>query len=270
MSARPFFLDTGDGYRFCIHHPPRQDIEVGAVVYLHPFAEEMHKSRRMAALQSRALASAGFHVLQIDLLGCGDSSGDFGDATWEAWIDDGLRAVAWLTKTSSAPLWLWGLRTGGLLAGDIASRIAQPGRLVLWNPVVSGRQYLLQFLRLKLAGEMMSGDAKGGMARIRESLDRGESVEVAGYLLNPTMARSLETKELAPPPLARMLYWFDTAPRAEPELSPAVKFAIERWTSAGSKAEGIAVSGPTFWQTTEIEDAPALLDATLARLVREK
>ncbi len=68
----------------------------GAVVYVHPFAEEMNKSRRMAALQSRALAAAGFAVLQIDLLGCGDSSGDFGDASWDEWIDDVLLAVRWL------------------------------------------------------------------------------------------------------------------------------------------------------------------------------
>ncbi len=39
------------------------------VVHVHAFAEEMNKSRRMAAMQSRALAAAGFAVLQIDLLG---------------------------------------------------------------------------------------------------------------------------------------------------------------------------------------------------------
>ena len=58
------------GRRFALHHrpagPPR-----GLVVYVHPFAEEMNKSRRMAALQSRALAEAGFAVLQLDLMEIG-------------------------------------------------------------------------------------------------------------------------------------------------------------------------------------------------------
>ena len=40
------------------------------------WAEEMNKARRMAALQARLLAENGYAVLQIDLHGCGDSSGD--------------------------------------------------------------------------------------------------------------------------------------------------------------------------------------------------
>lgn len=46
----------------------------GSIVYIHPFAEEMNKSRRMAALQARALTLAGFAVLQLDLIGCGDEA----------------------------------------------------------------------------------------------------------------------------------------------------------------------------------------------------
>jgi len=42
----------------------------------------MNKSRRMVALQARALAGRGFAVLQMDALGCGDSAGDMQDATW--------------------------------------------------------------------------------------------------------------------------------------------------------------------------------------------
>jgi alpha/beta superfamily hydrolase len=42
-------------------------------------AEELNKSRHVAAAQARAFAAAGYSVLQIDLYGCGDSSGDFGE-----------------------------------------------------------------------------------------------------------------------------------------------------------------------------------------------
>ena len=70
-----FFLpDARGGQRFCIHHAAQGPVRRGQVVYVHPFTEEMNKSRRMAALQSRALAGAGFSVLQIDLAGCGDLS----------------------------------------------------------------------------------------------------------------------------------------------------------------------------------------------------
>ena len=52
----PFFLPTTDGQRLCIHHSPAGPAR-GAVLYLHPWAEEMNKARRVAALQSRALAA---------------------------------------------------------------------------------------------------------------------------------------------------------------------------------------------------------------------
>ena len=75
---RPFFLRFTAGNRFCLLHATDRRA-VGAVLYVHPLAEEMNKSRRMAALQARALAASGWVVLQVDLFGCGDSDGDFGN-----------------------------------------------------------------------------------------------------------------------------------------------------------------------------------------------
>ena len=70
---QPFSLDVSGRSRFCLYHPPRRVDAVarGAIVYIHPFAEEMNFSRRMVALQARMLAAQGYAVLQIDLSGCG-------------------------------------------------------------------------------------------------------------------------------------------------------------------------------------------------------
>ena len=76
------------------------------MLYLHPLADEMNKARRMAALQCRALAANGYAALQIDLAGCGDSSGDFANATWSGWLDDSLQAARWLLAQHPGPLWL--------------------------------------------------------------------------------------------------------------------------------------------------------------------
>ncbi|MEP6965262.1 MAG: hydrolase 2, exosortase A system-associated, partial [Polaromonas sp.] len=119
----------------------------------------MNKSRRMAALQARALAGAGFDVLQIDLLGCGDSSGDFGDATWQSWVSDVVQACHWLQNRSDmhdagstpAQLWLWGLRAGCLLAVEAARQLKRPCNFLFWQPPASGKTLLQQFLRLKVA-----------------------------------------------------------------------------------------------------------------------
>lgn len=264
MSFDAFFLPSTSGQRFCLLHQP--DVQVsrrGAVVYIHPFAEEMNKSRRMAAVQAKAMAAAGYSVLQIDLHGCGDSSGDFCDATWKSWVDDVTMACDWLHERCDSELWLWGLRTGCLLACEAASRIGTPSQLLLWQPVVSGKQFLQQFLRLKIAGEMLGGDSKGLMDRLREQLAQGESVEIAGYQLSSDLAAGLEKAELALPERTKRIEWFELSGKPDGGLSPSARMRIDSWKSAGGKARGTPVNGPAFWQTAEIAECPALINASL-------
>ncbi len=264
MTFEPFYLPAASGQRFCLFYQPDVRSERrGAVVYVHPFAEEMNKSRRMAALQARVMAAAGFAVIQIDLDGCGDSSGDFGDASWESWIDDVVLACAWLKERSDGDFWLWGLRTGCLLAGEAAGRISHPSNLLMWQPVVSGKQFLQQFLRLKIAGEMLGGDSKGSMDRLRGQLARGESLEIAGYMLSAALADGLEKAELSPGALTRRIDWIELSGKPDGGLSPLASTRIEQWKSAGHDTRGKAVFGPAFWQTTEIAECRALLDASV-------
>ena len=194
MSTQPeaFFLPASlgrSGQRFCIFHAAQGPRPRGCILYIHPFAEEMNKSRRMAALQSRALAQAGYAVLQIDLLGCGDSSGDFGDASWQAWVDDVVRACQWLRTRCDAPLWLWGLRAGCLVAAQAARQLAEPCNFIFWAPTPVGKTVWQQFMRLKVAGDLLSGNAKGVMDGLHQQLAAGEAVEIAGYLVAPALAR---------------------------------------------------------------------------------
>lgn len=279
-ASEAFFLPAeacaaDGGQRFCLFHPahlapgaaPR-----GCIVYLHPFAEEMNKARRMAALQARALAAAGYSVLQIDLQGCGDSSGDFGDASWQGWIADALQACAWLRRRdaahAAAPLWLWGLRAGCLLAVEAAARLNEPVNLCFWQPPASGKLLLQQFLRLRLAADMLHGNTKGLMDEMRQQLARQEALEVAGYMLAPALAGGLEAAQLRPAGLPpAQLAWFELSTRTDAALTPVAETGIAQWRAAGWQVQASPVQGPSFWQTTEIEDAPALLDATVAALL---
>jgi len=262
-----FFLPAARGQRLCVHYPPSTAVAAqGRIVYVHPFAEEMNKARRMVALQAEAMASAGYSVLLIDLLGCGDSSGDFADASWEAWCDDVLHACDWSAGHASGPLWLWGLRAGCLLARQVAESLPTPCNLLFWQAPASGKILLQQFLRLKLAGEMLDGAAKGGMELLRQQLAEGMTVEIAGYALAPALARGLEAAQLNPPPLAQRLEWLELATRADATLTPVAGKTLAAWQQAGWQARARLVTGPSFWQTTEIEDAPALITASLAAL----
>lgn len=272
----PFFLPVdgaNPGHRFCIYHPAQGEATHGAILYIHPFAEEMNKSRRMAALQSRAFAKAGYAVLQIDLLGCGDSSGDFGDATWDDWVADVQRGANWLAQRTSAPLWLWGLRAGCLLAVEAARSLPALPNFLFWSPTVSGKQVLQQFLRLKAAAELAGGNAKAILDALRADLAQGRPVEIAGYSVSARLASGLEQASLDAIAATatddrRRLEWLELSTRDDAELSPVAQKALSSWTQAGwSAARGQVVQGPAFWQTTEIEDAPGLLDATMASVV---
>ena len=273
----PFFLrvDAGAlGQRFALYHAPRLGIR-GLVVHVHPFAEEMNKSRRMAALQARALAAEGFAVLQLDLLGCGDSAVDFGDATWVQWVADVVHACQWLqqrhandeTATATLPLWLWGHRAGALLAVQAAQQLGAACNLLLWQPATAGKTVLQQFLRLKAAGDLLGGQAKSVMEQMRGALASGQPVEVAGYTLHPALCRGLEQALLQPPGLpAGRVEWLELSPQDNASLSPAATNQVHQWRQAGWAVRTHLARGPAFWQTTEIEDAPALLQATVAAL----
>lgn len=262
-----FFLPGNPGQRFCLYHTARNSKARGAVIYLHPFAEEMNKSRRMAALQARAMSEAGYDVLQIDLLGCGDSAGDFADATWQAWQEDVLLGYRWLRTQSQAPLILWGLRAGCLLAATAAVNLPEGANFVFWQPVVFGKQHWQQFMRLKMAGELASGRAKGVIEQVRQQLAAGQTVEIAGYSVSPGLANGLENAELLWPAIGgRQVAWLEVSARDDARLGPVSQKCIDQWQAAGFNVDAQVVRGPAFWQTTEIEDALALTLATLTVL----
>ena len=290
MPAAPeaFFLPANtaaSGQRLCIYHPAQRASPRGLVLYVHPFAEEMNKARRMAALQSCALAEAGFSVLQIDLHGCGDSSGDFGDASWQGWVDDALLGCRWLrernTDQAQVPMWLWGLRAGCLLAVEAAKQLREPCNFLFWQPPAAGKLLLQQFLRLKVAGDLMGGQSKGVMQTLRQQLTDGAAVEIAGYLLAPALANGLEQALLTPPGpavnvadtadgamvLVQRLVWLELTTREDASLSPVSNQTLGQWEEAGFQVTSQFVQGPAFWQTTEIEDAPALIQATLTAVM---
>jgi uncharacterized protein len=254
--------------RFCLHHTPAQGPIAGCVLHVHAFAEEMNKSRRMAALQARELASAGYAVLQMDLFGCGDSDGAFVDATWQRWCEDIDAARDWLLQrhrdgTAATPFWLWGHRAGALLAVAAAARWEQACNFLFWQPVPSGRAALQQFLRLRSMGDLAGRSSAVTTEQLRSELGAGRAVDVAGYRLAPDIAFHLEQARLVPPLDPRRVVWIDLSARDEPGLSPASAAAVEAWRAGGHDVAAEVVRGPAFWQTAEIEVVPALLAATV-------
>ena len=295
-TAGPFFQRTQRGDRFCyVHRPYDADADAdaarpvrGVILAVHAFAEEMNKTRAAVADGARALARAGYAVLQIDLTGCGDSAGEFEDATWAQWLADLGDAWQWLAHQALGPRWLWGTRLGALLADDFAGVCSPPiDGLLLWQPVVSGAQHLGQFLRLKTVNSLLRDAAATDKAtRVahasatapasstpRAELASGASVEVAGYRLTPTLADAIENARLGARDVGdegartpARVHWFEVSSQAGATVSPIAVRVADRWRESGSDVTVRTVVGNAFWQTLEVERCPALVDATVEAL----
>jgi exosortase A-associated hydrolase 2 len=264
--AQPFLLSRKTGYRFCVLHTPPKDRQVhGGCVFVPPFGEERNKSRRMVGMQARALAELGCAVLQIDLDGCGDSSGELREATVPGWIDDVAAAVKWMHAEGWAPLRLWGLRLGALLAARTAVELPRNAveSLLLWQPVLDGKTHLTQFLRIGIAADMTAAAPARAQAGPRERLRCGETVEIAGYEITPAFARELDELRMPAAEVAGMpADWFEISATDGVAPPPASARLLAEWRTAGGSVTYHHVVGEAFWSTVEITDCPQLVQRT--------
>ena len=243
---------------------PQEREATFAVLHLPAFAEEMNKARRAVALAARELADRGAMVAIVDPRGTGDSGGEHRDATWAGWQSDATCAWQWLCERCRGPRVLWGLRLGALLAADaMQTRHIEPDLLLLWQPVLSGKLFFTQFLRLAVAQQVTAAGDKGRSAHdLRAMLDAGTSPEIAGYDLHPRLVSGAEAVELAAFTPRCPVIWRETSVATPPSLSPAAAGACARWRSAGVQMDVVAVSGPSFWASAEIAEAPELCLST--------
>ncbi len=267
--AFPFFLDTKSGKRFCIHHisPPDREC-LGTFIYLHPFAEEMNKSRRMVALQAREFVDLGYGVLQIDLFGCGDSDGEFREARWDIWLQDITEIINWLKDKTTSPISLWGLRMGALLALDFKKNCDpdnQIDHIMMWQPIINGKAFLNQFLRLQLASVFLSGNTKdkSSVNVLRNILSSGSILEIGGYELAPELAEAFDHLEMAELiTTANKVLWLDIVTNVSNSISPVKQKIKDAWEKEENNLHFITVPGLPFWATQEITECPELISAT--------
>lgn len=273
----PLHYEGGAGRNFALAFVPdgadarRWSAGGLGVVVAPPFAEELNKSRRTLALLGAAAAGAGVPVLLPDLNGTGDSTGDWADARWDVWVADLVAAVDLMAARGAGQVAIVGLRLGAVLACAALPCCAAPVcRLVLWQPVVSGRQYLTQFLRLGVAAALAAG-GNDTVAAIRERLARSGAVEIGGYALARELASAIEERELATLPTPRVpVHWLDVAADPTRPLPDPARAIVDRWREGGLAVEVSQVAGDAFWTTQEIVESRALVAATAAILARRE
>ena len=266
MTPVASFDPAPGGFRFTLRYFPPDSTETrGAVILAPPFAEEMNRCRRMTALAARRLAHAGWKVIERDLMGCGDSSGDFGDASWQVWQED-LRCLV-AEVPVGAPLWLWGSRAGALLVPAMLE-VRPDANVVLWQPLSAGNAALAQFLRLKTASAAIAGSARVNIATLRATLAQGQPIEIAGYSLSPAVAHGMDAGQLSlPRGFTGRVLWFEVCAAQPASLAPAGEALRADWLVRGIRFDARAIVGEQFWQTQETSECPALIDLMLDLMV---
>lgn len=264
----PFFLETPRGRCFSLlFEAARGAAPGGALLYVHPFAEEMNRSRRAVSVAAREFSASGWTVMLVDLSGCGDSAGEFGDFSWADWLDDVACASRWLTGHTGRPIWLWGLRTGCLLAAEAARQADALEGLLLWQPVLTGEQYLQQFLRLKVVNEMLAdAQARKRLSDMRRRLESGECVEVSGYALSSLLTEGLSAASLGSVPPSPRAIWLEVGGGGSKLLSEAGTGVLGGWRNAGVAVQADKLAGPPFWMTADTSECPSLIERSLELL----
>jgi len=264
-TLRPVVIQGPGGPLVAFYHPPAAaSVPRGGVLLVPAFAEEMNRCRSMVTMQAQALAALGHGVLVLDPSGTGDSADDFSNATWERWLDDLRCGAQWLQAQGLGCQTLWGVRLGAIMAMELAASLPAVRRVLLWQPVVAGKTYWTQFLRIRIAAEMGQAGGVKTTEELRQRSARGEVVEVSGFEVGAELARRLDTLNLADIvlPSGLQVDWFEVLADAESVVPKANTKAIESLRGRGVAVNLVAVTGPTFWQVHERAVAPALVEAT--------
>ncbi len=258
-----YFLGLS-GKLLVTHYIPEHTPKPHAWVLVFPaFAEEMNKCRSMVSAQARSLMNAGFSVVVPDLYGTGDSEGDFVDADWSVWRTDMQKLTEWIREQGASSISFLGIRAGCLLAADVARTLDDPlDKIVFWQPVSDGKQAITQFLRLKVAAEMMSG-GQITVRSLRELLDKRKKLEVAGYEISHRLIHEID--QLTLEGLinhTQNLFWLEVVANKNKPLPLGSRKKVDALIAKGQPVKISTVAGDAFWSTQEITHVPELIAAT--------
>ena len=180
-----------------LHQPQRLRPRSTAVLLCNPFGEEASRAHRTYRVLATQLERAGYAALRFDYSGTGDSVGDSGAATVDAWVGDVASAAERLrTASGVARVTIVGLRFGATLAMLASARgEPRPRHLVLWDPVVEGAAYLRELIAQHRA-YMRAEIGDGWQDRLRIAAD-GTPAEALGAPIGAVLGAQIAAIDLA-------------------------------------------------------------------------
>ncbi|MCW7537503.1 alpha/beta hydrolase [Aquabacterium sp. A7-Y] len=236
---------------FGLHHPAAVRLAPATAVLLcNPFGQEAVRTHRLFKVLAERLARAGMDVLRFDYHGTGESPGDDTAGDLAGWVADIGTAHEELLRRCSPEQVVWvGVRLGATLAALACGSVRRaPDRVVLWEPLAHGADYLELLARKHVeALEDNFGqpqpEARAWLATHRlDELD-----EAIGFGLSPRLRQQLMRLEPASFSGVSGLRWTVIA---EPGNRGAGELA-ERFRSAGQPVEWLDFAHSFEWTSEE-------------------
>lgn len=164
---------------------------------------------------------------------------------------------------------LWGLRLGVLLIADLMQSCKLDiDNFIFWQPILNGKLFVKQLMRLKRVSAFMKPDALPESSDLKEK----QHVEISGYEINYNLISSIENASISSwmPELRKeqKIIWKEISHTERQELFPASARLVDRWRADRVYVETEILVGKPFWETVEIEINKELISASLLSFQR--
>jgi exosortase A-associated hydrolase 2 len=196
----------------------------------------------------------------LDLFGTGDSQGEFREGNWTVWQQDIEQQISVLRAAHDAPVILIGFRLGGLGVIDYLDRHQNTvDQAILIQPVLSGKQYVTQLLRQRMAAQITSGVEKETTSQLRERLDSGENLEIGGYEFGCQLLNDLDNLNVTEKQSVSNVHfsWLEYVASETSDLTLPSKKAIAQFEEQSNRVSVKPFVDHQVWQLHEREEAEA-------------
>lgn len=250
MKAEPFFFASQNAQLFGVWRG--SDSAARVWVLCPPFAEEEKSARRTLTEIALAFAAHGESSLVFSFRGTGDSKGDFSQVSFADWRAD-IAAACWEAKNRApnAQICVLGVRLGASLALQCAAEIGA-ARLILIEPILGGRSFLMQMNARKKLRAQLTGSENSPVAPVSAIQD------LDGWPLGNQLRDDLNALDLRreTPKFGGKARVFQVGPRAE-VAPPLQNFADQ----IGAQTQAIVM--PAFWNLLDYTPSETLIDQIL-------
>ena len=262
----PFHFGPPERRLFGLYHPAEDaSPDDRAVLLCNPFGQEAVRSHRLYRVLAERLARHGIATLRFDYHATGDSPGDDSAGDLVGWVGDTRAALRELARLSCARRVICvGGRLGAVMAARASTGLAELQRVVLWDPIVNGPDYLA-LLRVKHVESLESSFGLRDPAW-RAQLARDPAAftdEAMGFELSPTLRqqiRQVGAHNLPLPPGVQVNVI------AHPDDA-----AVNAWTATfavrGIAARQTPLAESFDWAAEEERNSPLVPPVALARLM---